>query len=172
MARFASCLSLRESLSPILSPSRTSAAETLSLADVVQFSFSPPANPTRATISLVTRSFLRARQVIFRCRPFLSLVLSSPYLSRSSRRNCRGSRVTAINFPAAGDATINRRRSFHGVDVAHSSSETESLLQRNTIPRGPVRRENSFRANKIYAGRCRAPMSSVSHLQDPGWQPG
>lgn len=85
--------------------------------------------PSRPAISLVTRSFLRARQVIFHHLHFfvhcaeIAGVLALPQL---------------IFRPVEAWLSIERwrgRRPFpRRKRRAHPSSETESLLQRNTIP--------------------------------------
>lgn len=86
------------SLTRVLIPVTFSHPEWGNSSRSFNFPFLREHDASRAAISLVTRSFLRARQVIFRRLSFF----------RSSRRNCRGSRVTAINFPPSRGATINR----------------------------------------------------------------
>lgn len=167
------------SLPPFLSSH--SAREALSLVDVVQFPFSSFANTTRATISLVTRSFLRARQVIFCCRlarslpfPFsfslslsISLARSHFFFSFVHRAEIAG----ALALPQLIFQRMETRLSIGDDENVPFTARTSSILQAKlnlyySEILSPVRWENLSRARKIYARRCSAPMSSVSHLHD------
>lgn len=157
-----------------------SAREALSLVDVVQFPFSSFANTMRATISLVTRSFLRARQVIFCCRlahslpfPFsfslsFSLACSlSFFFSFVHRAEIAG----ALALPQLIFQRMETRLSIGDDENVPFTARMSSILQAKlnlyySEILSPVRWENLSRARKIYARRCSAPMSSVSHLHD------